>query len=172
VSIDGINIRKLSDDQLAKIRNRKIGFIYQSFNLISRLTAIENVEMPLIARKIPKGIRQNRATKTLCALGLAQKVHKRPTELSGGEQQRVAVARALVTQPSIVIADEPTGNLDSKTTREMLSYITEVNKTMGTTFVIVTHNPEVSDATRRVITLRDGIVEKDQRLQTIDLYAK
>lgn len=172
VKIDGLDIRKLSDDQLAKIRNRKIGFIYQSFNLINRLTAVENVEMPLIARKIPKNIRQDRARGLLGAVGLAREAHKHPTELSGGEQQRVAVARALVTHPAIVIADEPTGNLDSKTTQELLNYITEVNRTMRTTFVIVTHNPEVSAATRRVISIRDGMVEKDQRLQRIDRYAK
>jgi putative ABC transport system ATP-binding protein len=172
VRIDGMDIRKLSDDQLAKIRSRKIGFIYQSFNLINRLTAVENVEMPLITRAIPKNIRQERATKLLSAVGLTQKARKRPTELSGGEQQRVAIARALVSKPAIVIADEPTGNLDSKTTLELLNYITEVNKTMGTTFVIVTHNPEVSDKTHRVITLRDGMVEKEQRLQKIDSYAK
>ena len=172
VRIDGVDIRELSDNQLAKIRNRKIGFIYQSFNLINRLTAVENVEMPLIARKIPRNLRRDRATKLLSAVGLAQKAHKRPTELSGGEQQRVAVARALVTKPAIVIADEPTGNLDSKTTRELLNYITEVNRTMGTTFVIVTHNPEVSERTHRVITIRDGMIEKEQRLQRIDSFAK
>jgi putative ABC transport system ATP-binding protein len=170
VRIDGINLAKLSDDQLAKIRNRKIGFIYQSFNLISRLTAVENVEMPLITRKVPKPIRRNRATRLMCAVGLAKKLHKRPTELSGGEQQRVAVARALVAKPAIVIADEPTGNLDSKTTTELLDYIVDVNKTMGTTFVIVTHNPEVSNRTHRVITIRDGVIEKDQCAPHIDVY--
>ncbi|MGA2461358.1 MAG: ABC transporter ATP-binding protein [Candidatus Bathyarchaeia archaeon] len=171
VRIDGIDLRKLSDDQLAKVRNRKIGFVYQSFNLISRLTAIENVEMPLITRTMPRKIRRIKAIKLLSAVGLVQKARKRPTELSGGEQQRVAIARALVTEPALVIADEPTGNLDSKTTREVLNYITEVNKRIGTTFVIVTHNPEVSGATHRVIVLKDGMVEKDQRFQRIDAFA-
>lgn len=170
VRVDGIDIRRMSDDQLAKIRNRKIGFVYQSFNLINRLTAVENVEMPLIARTIPKNVRQDRAVKMLGAVGLARERRKRPTELSGGEQQRVAIARALVAKPTIVIADEPTGNLDSKTTLELLNYITTVNKEMGTTFVIVTHNPEVSNKTHRIITLRDGMIEKEQRLQRIDSY--
>jgi putative ABC transport system ATP-binding protein len=172
VKIDGVDIRKLSDDQLAKIRNRKIGFIYQSFNLINRLTTSENVAMPLIARRVPKRIRQITSMKLLGAVGLSEKAQKRPTELSGGEQQRVAVARALVTRPAIVIADEPTGNLDSKTTQELLSYVTQVNETMGTTFIIVTHNPEVSNKTHRIITIRDGMIEKDQHLQRIDAFVK
>jgi len=170
VKIDGVDLRRLSDDQLARIRNRKIGFVYQSFNLIARLSALENVEMPLMPRKIVQRVRHARAIKLLDAVGLGRKGGKRPTELSGGEQQRVAVARALVTEPEIVIADEPTGNLDSKTTREVLHYMNEVNRTTGTTFVIVTHNPEVSDTTRRIISIRDGAIEKDQRLQRLDSF--
>ena len=120
VIIDGIDLKKLDEDRLALLRNLRIGFIYQSFNLILRLTSIENVEMPLVARGIPEQARKSRSLKMLSAVGLAQKANKRPTELSGGEQQRVAIARALVTQPALVLGDEPTGNVDSKTTREVL----------------------------------------------------
>jgi putative ABC transport system ATP-binding protein len=172
VMIDGVDLRKLSEDELALIRNKRIGFVYQSFNLIQRLTAVENVEMPLIARGIPEKTRRSRSMRLLDAVGLQGKSSKHPNELSGGEQQRVAIARALVTGPALVIADEPTGNLDSKTTLELLNYVTQVNRAMGTTFVIVTHNPEVSEKTHRVITLRDGMVEKEQYLERIDSYAK
>jgi putative ABC transport system ATP-binding protein len=171
VIISGIDIRKLSEDQLALVRNRQIGFVYQSFNLIQRLTATENVELPLTARGIPEKVRQDRALKLLGAVGLASKRNKRPTELSGGEQQRVAIARALVTKPALVIADEPTGNLDTKSTREVLDYMINVNKTSGTTFVIVTHNPEVSEMTHRVISIRDGLVEKDESLKRLDMFS-
>jgi len=170
VFIDGINLRKLNEDQLALLRNRRIGFVYQSFNLIQRLTAIENVEMPLIARGLPEMDRKSISLKMLSAVGLRREANKRPTELSGGEQQRVAIARALVTQPTLVLADEPTGNVDSKTTREVLNHIVQVNKTFGTTFVLVTHNPEVFNMTYRIITLKDGLIEREQYLQRIDSY--
>lgn len=172
VIIGGIDIRSLSEDQLAWVRNRHIGFVYQSFNLIPRLTAIENVELPLLSRGIPENIRESRSLKLLSAVGLGAKRNKRPTELSGGEQQRVAIARALVTRPALVIADEPTGNLDTKSTRDVLDYIVGVNKSLGTTFAIVTHNPEVSEVTHRVVSIRDGLIEKDQLLQRIDAYMK
>jgi len=172
VLIDGVDLRKLGEDGLALLRNKSIGFVYQSFNLIQRLTAVENVEMPLIARSVPEQVRRSRSLKLMSAVGLKGKSRKRPNELSGGEQQRVAIARALVTEPALVIADEPTGNLDSKTTLEVLNYITQVNKAMGTTFVIVTHNPEVSERTHRVVTLRDGLIEKEQHLERIDAYTK
>lgn len=172
VLIDGVDLRKLGEDGLALLRNKSIGFVYQSFNLIHRLTAVENVEMPLIARSVPEQARRSKSLKLLSAVGLKGKYGKHPNELSGGEQQRVAIARALVTEPALVIADEPTGNLDSKTTLEILNYIVQVNKAMGTTFVIVTHNPEVSERTHRVITLRDGLIEKEQQLERIDAYAK
>ena len=170
VFIDGINVRKLNDDKLSVLRNRKIGFVYQSFNLIQRLTAAENVEMPLLARNIKTTARRNRALKMLKAVGLGRKVNKRPTELSGGEQQRVAVARALVTEPALVIGDEPTGNLDSKTTSDILNLITQVNKTTGATFILVTHNQEVAEKTHRIISIRDGLVEKEQRIHRLESF--
>ena len=172
VFIDGINLRKLSDDRLSILRNRKIGFVYQSFNLIQRLTAAENVEMPLLARNLGTSDRHNRALKMLKAVGLGRKANKRPTELSGGEQQRVAVARALVTQPALVIGDEPTGNLDSKTTKDILNLITQVNRTTGATFILVTHNQEVAETTHRIITIRDGLVEKEQRIHRLDAFTE
>jgi putative ABC transport system ATP-binding protein len=171
VIIDGVNLRKLSEDKLALLRNRKLGFVYQSFNLIQRLTSIENIEMPLISRGIPEKVRRSRSLKVLSAVGMANKARKRPTELSGGEQQRVAIARALVTEPALIIADEPTGNLDSKTTSEVVDQFASVNKEFGTTVLVVTHNADIANRTHRVISLRDGLVEKEQYLQRLDSYS-
>ncbi len=171
VIIDGIDLRKLGEDSLALLRNRKLGFVYQTFNLIQRLTAMENVEMPLISRGMPEKIRKNRSSKMLSAVGLGTKGNKRPTELSGGEQQRVAIARALVTNPSLVIADEPTGNLDSKTTSEVVDQFVQANKQFGTTILVVTHNPDIAERTQHVISIRDGLVEKEQYLQRLDSYS-
>lgn len=171
VIIDGINLRRLSEDQLALLRNRKLGFVYQSFNLIQRLTSLENVEMPLISRGLPENVRKSRSLKMLSAVGLARMAKKRPAELSGGEQQRVAIARALVTEPALIIADEPTGNLDSKTTRELVDQFVQVNKEFGTTILVVTHNAEIANRTQHIISLMDGLIEKEQYLQRIDSYS-
>jgi putative ABC transport system ATP-binding protein len=170
VFVDGINLRKLNEDRLALLRNRKIGFVYQSFNLIQRLTAIENVEMPLIPRGVSEKVRRTRAANMLKMVGLGRKLNKRPTELSGGEQQRVAIARALVAEPAIVIGDEPTGNLDSKTTMEILNLVVQMNKAKGITFVLVTHNLEVAEMTHRIISIRDGLVEREQVLHKLDAF--
>lgn len=171
VIIDGVDLRKLGEDKLALLRNRKVGFVYQSFNLIQRLTSVENVEMPLISRGIPEKVRRRRSLKTLSAVGLLQLANKRPMELSGGEQQRVAIARALVTEPTMIIADEPTGNLDSKTTREVVDQFAQVNKGFGTTVLVVTHNAEIANRTQRIISLRDGLIEREEYLQRIDSYS-
>jgi putative ABC transport system ATP-binding protein len=168
VIIDGVNLRRLSEDKLALLRNRKLGFVYQSFNLIQRLTSVENIEMPLISRGLPEKVRRSRSLKMLSAVGLAGKARKRPAELSGGEQQR---ARALVTEPALIIADEPTGNLDSKTTSEVVDQFAKVNKEFGTTVLVVTHNADIANRTHRVISLKDGLVEKEQYLQRLDSYS-
>jgi len=161
-ALDGIDIRGLDDDQLSIVRNRKIGFVFQSFNLIPRTSARANVELPLVYRGLGRRERRERAEAALLAVGLGERMDHRPNELSGGQQQRVAVARALVTQPALLLADEPTGNLDSQSTSDVLMLLDEVHG-QGRTVVVITHEQEVADHARRVITLRDGVVETDRR---------
>jgi putative ABC transport system ATP-binding protein len=159
--LDGEAVETLNDDQLADIRNRKVGFIFQSFNLLSRTTALANVELPLrYAGRVAD--RKERARAALESVGLADRVLHRPTELSGGQQQRVAIARALVNNPAIIMADEPTGNLDSKVGKEILELLLTLNRDNGTTLIIVTHDPVIAAQTQRIIRLRDGLVEEKQ----------
>jgi putative ABC transport system ATP-binding protein len=157
--LDGEEVEALDDDQLADIRNRKVGFIFQSFNLLSRTTALANVELPLrYAGKVAD--RRERARLALDAVGLGDRISHRPTELSGGQQQRVAIARALVNNPAIIMADEPTGNLDSKAGKEILDLLLSLNRDKGTTLIIVTHDPAIAAQTQRIIHLRDGLIEE------------
>lgn len=156
--LDGEPVASLNDDQLASIRNRKVGFVFQSFNLLSRQTAITNVELPLRYSGSTEG-RRARAIEALKAVGLGERMSHRPTELSGGQQQRVAIARAIVNNPAIIMADEPTGNLDSKVGKEIMNLLLNLNKESGTTLIIVTHDPNIADQTQRVIRLRDGLLE-------------
>lgn len=156
--LDGEPVSALNDDQLASIRNRKVGFVFQSFNLLTRSTALTNVELPLRYAGISRG-RKMIAQEALEAVGLGPRIHHKPSELSGGEQQRVAIARALVNKPAILMADEPTGNLDSKVGQEIMDLLLNLNKESGTTLIIVTHDPEIAAQTQRVIKLRDGLVE-------------
>ena len=167
VFYEGEDTSKLGEDKLAIIRNQRIGFIFQSFNLVHRLNVVENVALPLVSRGIDSKTRNDSAMKMLDSVGLASKYRNKPSELSGGEQQRVAIARALVTNPRIVFGDEVTGNLDSKTAMQIMEQISDVNATLGTTFVIVTHNRELADATRRRISVRDGQIESDERTGAI-----
>jgi putative ABC transport system ATP-binding protein len=156
--LDGESVGGMDDDQLASVRNRKVGFVFQSFNLLSRLTALGNVELPLRYSGLTEG-RREIARAALEAVGLSDRMTHRPYELSGGQQQRVAVARSLVNNPAIIMADEPTGNLDSKVGKEIMSLLLNLNKDRGTTLIIVTHDPAIAEQTQRVIRLRDGLLE-------------
>jgi putative ABC transport system ATP-binding protein len=156
--LDGEQVSNLKDDQLASIRNRKVGFVFQSFNLLPRATALANVEMPIRYAGERQNLRE-RALQSLELVGLGDRIDHRPNELSGGQQQRVAIARALVNNPAIILADEPTGNLDTQAGDEIMHLLLSLNEEKGTTLVIVTHDPEIAEQTQRIIHLRDGLID-------------
>lgn len=158
--LDGESVASMNDDQLANVRNRKVGFIFQSFNLLPRATALSNVELPLRYSGMKEG-RKERARQSLISVGLEHRINHKPYELSGGQQQRVAIARALVNNPAIIMADEPTGNLDSKVGQEIMDLLLNLNKESGTTLIIVTHDPKVAAQTQRIIRIRDGVVDTE-----------
>jgi putative ABC transport system ATP-binding protein len=156
--LDGVPVETLNDDELAAIRNKKIGFVFQTFNLLSRTTALQNVELPLVYAKIPRAERRQLAEEALVAVGLADRMNHQPNELSGGQRQRVAIARALVNRPSLLLADEPTGNLDSQTGREILDLFQELHA-RGNSIIMVTHEDDVAHEAKRIIHIRDGKVK-------------
>jgi putative ABC transport system ATP-binding protein len=164
ILFEGRNVLNLNDDELAELRLRKIGFVFQFFNLLPRLTALENVKIPLVLAGLPDKEANEKARKLLDLVGLGKRLSHRPSELSGGEQQRVAIARALINNPKLVLADEPTGNLDTKSGWEIVNLMTKLNKEMGQTFIVVTHDPQIAEAADRIIYLKDGLIEGIKRV--------
>jgi putative ABC transport system ATP-binding protein len=168
--LNGEEVSRLSDDALARVRNREIGFVFQTFNLLPRATALHNVELPLVYAGVGGRERRERALQALERVGLADRVHHRPNELSGGQRQRVAIARALVNRPSILLADEPTGNLDSVTSEEIMQVFADLHGG-GQTVIMVTHEPDIAAHAERTVVLRDGRVESDRPGPALDAYA-
>jgi putative ABC transport system ATP-binding protein len=164
--LNGTNVSSMSDSELAEVRNKEIGFVFQTFNLLPRLSALENVALPLVYAGMSKSNRLERAEEVLKAVGLADRMDHKPNELSGGQRQRVAIARALVNKPSIILADEPTGNLDSKTSIEIMGILEEIHN-QGNTIILVTHEADIADHAHRIVRLRDGLVETDVPNQKI-----
>jgi len=165
-SLNGNNVANMVDEELAIVRNKEIGFVFQTFNLLPRLSALENVALPLVYAGVPIKTRLNRAKDMLAAVGLKDRMDHKPNELSGGQRQRVAVARALVNNPSIILADEPTGNLDSKTSYEIMQLFEEIHK-LGNTIILVTHEPDIAEHAHRIVKLKDGFIESDELNQSI-----
>jgi putative ABC transport system ATP-binding protein len=163
--LEGLEIDQLDDNKLAEIRGRKIGFVFQTFNLLARTTALTNVELPLVYSGMGGRRRRERAIAALDAVGLADRVHHRPNELSGGQQQRVAIARALINEPAIILADEPTGNLDSKSGAEIMAIFQRLNEEQGITIIFVTHEPEIAQHTHRIVRIADGRIVDDRRVR-------
>ncbi len=159
-TLNGTNVSTMSDDELAEVRNKEIGFVFQTFNLLPRLSSLENVALPLVYAGMNKQTRLNRAEEVLQAVGLGERMDHKPNELSGGQRQRVAIARALVNKPSIILADEPTGNLDSKTSLEIMGILEEIHR-QGNTIILVTHEPDIAQHAHRIVRLRDGLIESD-----------
>lgn len=158
--LNGTNVSRMTDDELAHVRNKEIGFVFQTFNLLPRLSALENVALPMIYAGLNKTDRTARAEQVMDMVGLKDRMHHKPNELSGGQRQRVAIARALVNNPSIILADEPTGNLDTKTSYEIMNIFEEINK-KGNTVILVTHEEDIAKHAKRIVRLRDGLVETD-----------
>jgi putative ABC transport system ATP-binding protein len=165
-SLDGVNVEKMSDDELAAVRNQKIGFVFQQFNLLARTSALENVALPLVYRGLNARDRRKRAEEALDRVGLRDRMHHRPNELSGGQQQRVAIARALANDPAILLADEPTGALDSKTGTEIIRLFQQLHNDFGQTVIYVTHDPFIARHTNRVVRLADGLIVGDDAIKT------
>jgi putative ABC transport system ATP-binding protein len=168
-SLNGNNVANMVDEELAIVRNKEIGFVFQTFNLLPRLSALENVALPLVYAGVPIKARLNRAKDMLAAVGLIDRMDHKPNELSGGQRQRVAVARALVNNPSIILADEPTGNLDSKTSYEIMQLFEEIHK-LGNTIILVTHEPDIAAHAHRIVKLKDGYIESDELNQSIQSF--
>ncbi len=164
--LDGVDVRAFDDDELADIRNRKIGFVFQSFNLVPRTRTLANVELPLAYAGVPRGERRRRALAALQTVGMVDRLEHLPSELSGGQQQRVAIARAIVTNPPLLLADEPTGNLDSHSTHDVLDLFSELNAS-GRTIVLITHEPDVAARAKRVVRLADGRIVEDRRVAAV-----